>query len=227
LRQKENEIMQYAAQVDVLHDALAEKDGIIKAKASELKHLRDTNSSIQSSHQRDQVLVRRLESRLSEVELEKSNAQDAHRGGQYGHMPLQKQVHHLRAENIWLLQYFERFRFSLESLLQVAELSLECSTPDTSAKLRQLLGALERLQDEPLAPRPALSLTSLPPPSAGLAPPYGAAFAPPPSASAMSLADLNQAGMRSQAFCFMQCINCVSVHLCAVMYRRRRRPSLA
>ena len=81
--------MQYAAQVDVLHDALAEKDGIIKAKASELKHLRDTNSSIQSSHQRDQVLVRRLESRLSEVELEKSNAQDAHRGGQYGqHLPV-------------------------------------------------------------------------------------------------------------------------------------------
>ena len=219
--------MQYAAQVDVLHDALAEKDGIIKAKTSELKHLRDTNSSIQSSHQRDQVLVRRLESRLSEVELEKSNAQDAHRGGQYGHMPLQKQVHHLRAENIWLLQYFERFRFSLESLLQVAELSLECSTPDTSAKLRQLLGALERLQDEPLAPRPALSLTSLPPPSAGLAPSYAAAFAPASSASAMSLADLNQAGMRSQAFCFLQHINCESVHLCAVMYRRRRRPSLA
>jgi hypothetical protein len=190
--------MQYAAQVDVLHDALAEKDGIIKAKTSEVKHLRDTNSSIQSSHQRDQVLVRRLESRLSEVELEKSNAQDAHRGGQYGHLPLQKQVHHLRAENIWLLQYFERFRFSLESLLQVAELSLECSTPDTSAKLRQLLGALERLQDEPLAPRPALSLTSLPPPSAGPASAYGAAFPPPSSASAMALSDLNQAGTLAQ-----------------------------
>jgi hypothetical protein len=71
----------------------------------------------------------------------------------------------------------------------VAELSLECSTPDTSAKLRQLLGALERLQDEPLAPRPALSLTSLPP-SGGPA----AVFPPPLSASAMSLSDLNQAG---------------------------------
>ncbi len=198
LRQKETEIMQYAAQVDVLQDALAEKDGVIKAKLSEVKLLRDTNSSIQASHQRDQVLVRRLESRLSEVELEKSNAQDAHRGGQYGHLPLQKQVHHLRAENIWLLQYFERFRFSLESLLQVAELSLECSTPDTSAKLRQLLGALERLQDEPLAPRPALSLTSMPPPSGaggGGAAAYGPAFPPPPSsASAMSLSDLNGAG---------------------------------